>query len=192
VLLVLLPTFTSHLLERHEDDSIGRLHLLTHESKREEQIHNVKKSLLSKEEDEVVSALSSARENKLIELVPEILPLLTASNDRIREQTAITLRALNDTRAVPVLFNALIKEKDVFIKIEMARALLSLGHKEGLLVLHEISMDRHSDFARSDAQLHLLEWLKNAPSSAKELSMWLTQNYPKIIFDKSENKYYVP
>lgn len=174
---------------RYSHDHKSTLHLMTHGSSK---IETVRQSLSAENEEIVLKALSSIRTYNLVELGPDVVPFVLSPSAKQRELAVKVLAALGDERARAPLVVAIKKEKDVFIKIEMAEALLDLGDKQGLLELDTIMMKSTSDFARDDARAHLNERVESAPTTATALSSWLKENFHRIRFDESNKKFYLP
>lgn len=171
------------------NDKPSRLHLFSHGGSEEDA---VRAALSSTDDDDVMAALASVKSYWLVKLLPDVTPFLTSTDDKKRELAASVIASLGDKSAIPALSSAIHKEQDVYIKIEMAEALLTLGDKQGLMVLAAILESTSAEFARDDAKLHLSERLIGAPLSNKELIPWLKTNFARIRFDESKKKYYLP
>lgn len=190
--LVALPIWFHDVIFAEQQEIKSRLHILTHEQDdRGEQVNQIRSALSSKNQEEVMQALELIRNKKLVLLVEDVAPFLRSNDNKVRELAVKVLAKLKDKRALPHLSSAIAPEKDVYIKIEMAEALLSLGDVRGLVVLENIMSTSSIEFAKEDALMHLNEWLIGAPSSAKELAVWLKKNHGKIRFDELKNKFYL-
>lgn len=180
--LVILPRFDFHQEQEHEH---SKLHELSHDNS------DVSNALKASNTEQVLAALSSIKERRLVHLVLEVVPLLSSTNDRVRELAASTLKELADPRAREGLKQALLDEQDPFIAIELAEALLSIGDETGLFALQKIMNDSDSEFAKNDAMLHLRERLVNPPENREALSSWLTAHKNNFRFDKDTSKFFI-
>lgn len=192
IILIFIPGWLNDAIISPKHEQKARLHLLTHESDlSQQQIETIKQALVSKNDEEVLAALNNIKEHKMLSLLPDILPLLTDRNDKKRELTVRIIKDLGYISALPHLKASAGVEQDVFLKIAMADAMLSLGDKEGFFILQNIMNQAASDFAREDAVVHMKEWLKEAPANAADLSNWLYKNSHKIKFDIKQKKFYL-
>ncbi len=169
-------------------DHSSRLHRFSHGSS---EIDAVRAALKSSDDAIVMDALASVKSFWLVALMPDVVPFLTSSDDKKRELAAKVLASLGDVKALTFVHEAIAKERDAFIKIEMAETLLTLGDKQGLLILLGIMNSDSLEFAREDAELHLQERLIDAPSSTAKLKLWLTEKFAHLRFDETRKKYYV-
>lgn len=182
-----LPFFTA-ALGKNQDEIKSQHHLLSHGHS---EIGAVKKALLSTDDEENIEALNVVRSNKLIDAMPEVVKFLDAADDKKRELAVRVLASLEDERAKDPLMAAAGVEKDAFIKIEMAEALLTLRDKNGLSILSSIMIHDRSEFARDDARTHLDDRLIDAPKNDQALAKFISDNFQRLRFDEMKKKFYL-
>jgi zinc/manganese transport system permease protein len=119
----------------------------------------------------------------------KVSTMLSSPDDKERVHAISELKSLGDQRAIALLIAAATTEQDPFIVIDIGLALLSLKNKEGFLILQKIIDGNFPELAREDAAANIKEWLLDAPSGMRELSLWLTVNHKKIRFDEPHNKF---
>lgn len=153
---------------------------------------NVSIALKSSDDEEVLGALTTIKEERRVELFDAVLPLLSSPQDRIRSFTVEVVRNLDEARALPHLKERARDEKDPFILMEIANALLSMGESEGFDYLQSIMKTMANTFAADDAALHARAWLEDAPDVTRDLSRWLDQNRRGLKFDKDKKKFLPP
>ncbi len=178
----LVLNFTPHDHEAHKTT----LHLLTHG-----QLDTTRSALHSPHDDEVIAALTSVSDFWLVDLLPDVLPLIESPDDRKREGAVKVLASLGDARGVSAILKAIRVEKDIFIKIEMAEAIIAMHDKQGLVELAQIMTAANSTFARDDAYDHLRSHLVDAPEGILQLDAWLHENFSRLHFDEAKKKFFL-
>lgn len=187
LLIMLFPQFyQKSQLKHHGHD---HQHLLSDDVNDLTKQGHIKAKLLSNNTDDILDAMLLIQEHQFSHLLDEVVPLLTAPDDKVRITAIQLIKSLgNDNYFLP-LKNAAQVESDQFIKIEIAEAELVLGKKDGLILLLEIAAKSDSILAKDEAILHLREYIKDAPADDDDLVEWLNKNYPSIRYEASQKKY---
>ncbi len=115
--------------------------------------------------------------------LPMLYELLIDESDDVREEALRAVRHLNLPESAEPLAKAVQKEKDPYLKVEMAEALLELGDKRGIPVLIDMMDPGQMVQVRKDAYEHLSAHVKlDLPFSAEMASFrrFWQQNQNKL------------
>lgn len=190
VLIIFSKTIYQRIFFDEFQERKARYHALGHERvSDEEQKLTIKKALQSNDHEQIIEALKNIKTRGMAEFFPQILNFLQAKDHRVRELVVEVIAELKIEEAIPPLKKAFFKEADVFIKIEIAEALLKMRISEGLFFLAQVVSQSKSEFAKEDALMHLNDWLTAAPKKAKDLLPWLQKNRNYIDFDPGLQKF---
>jgi zinc/manganese transport system permease protein len=149
--------------------------------------HSKEWALLStSDSQEIVNNLKEIKDSGLANYLPQVLMLLPHENPAVREEAIAVLRALKYKESAQALSQRLLEEKDDFLRMAIAQALLDFENPQGLLVLAEIYKKSESEFAREDAKAALYRWLSIDSDNAL---INIDKNYENYIFDSQTKKY---
>ncbi len=169
-----------------QQEKVAMHHQLGHQDQGARAL-NVEK-MLTKQKDEILEALNEIERAQIHELLPKTLPLLSSSDTLIREKAIALQASMHNRAALNELKKIFPKEKDDFLKIGIAEAVLSLGDVSGFSFLGPL-LDYPSELVRSDAAEHVRKWLQSAPADDKKLKAWLQSQH--IVFDEETRSYLI-
>jgi zinc/manganese transport system permease protein len=185
ILVLIILIMTPFLINTHEENHVIMHNLKHHEE--DENMHNnlLKNMLVSNNTGEILEALNNNLDKTNIVLVTN---LLSHSDTRVRERAVQVIAQQKWHEGLLSLLKAFKRERDDFIRLEIAESVLAFGSKEGFSMLLEL-MRSKSELVRADALLHIEKWLSYKIKN-HELIPWLKKHSDKLEFDEKTKKYY--